>query len=507
MDFLKAAGCAAAALGLLAAIPSGAQTLLVDESFDGPAFKNAWIKKGSGAAFDPEEKALRFTSEKPGEDYLILNLDTEKFRGKRVQMEAEVKGKDLSQSTTNYFNSKLKITYKTGGTQHNPEAKRKTGTYDWWKPTLVTFIPEDAAGMHVTIGLQDVTGSLWIKNLRIVEVPVYNGQPYTPSTEPLPKTPKFRGVDTAISNWTEKDFIDLKAWNVNIIRYQMLPYKRPINTRELFSEWIDAEMPKIDAFLKLVEKYGMKAVIDLQVGPGTDNSELGSNRMSWDLRDQDLLIEVWRKMSAHFKGNKSIYAYDILNEPREDDYVYTPGGGVEWQLLLERAIKAIREIDPDTPILVEATCWSGPNGFRQLKPVNGKNLIYSPHFYSPHLYTHQGIHDKRPPCKYPGVIAGEQWNKERIRKELEPVIEFQRKYNVPMYIGEFSVVAWAEGGDQWLKDSIEVFEEYGWDWCYHSFREYYGWSLEQEGGPKDHKPSADNARKRVMLEFFGRNGK
>jgi len=507
MGILKTSACAALLAGLACSAQLSAQSVVFEERFDSPDFKNAWTKVGSGGVFDPEEKAVRFVSVKPGEDYLICRLDEKAFQGKRVQLEADVKGKDLSKSATSYFNSKLKISYKSGNSKQYPEAKRKTGTYDWWRSGVVTFIPENATDIELTIGLQDVTGSYWVKDLRIVEVPVYNGQPYTPSTEPLQKTTKFRGIDTAKSNWTEKDFADLKAWNVNIIRYQMVPFKRPINTRELFSAWIDAELPKLDAFIDLAEKHGMKTVVDLQVGPGTDNSELGSNRMSWDPKDQELLVEVWRKMAAHFKDRKSIYAYDPLNEPREDDFVYVPGGGVEWQMLVERIVKAIREIDAETPILIEATCWSNPNGFLQLKPVNGKNLVYSPHFYSPHLYTHQGIYDKRPPCKYPGMIGNELWNKDRIKRELEPVIEFQRKHNVPIFVGEFSVVRWAEGGDQWLKDAIDVFEENGWDWCYHSFREYHGWSLEHEGEPKNPVASPDNARKRAMLQFFERNSK
>jgi endoglucanase len=425
MELLKGALLLA---GTLCVLPLGAQTVLFEESFDNPEFKKGWRTEGAGGVFDPVEKAVRFTSAKAGADYLIFPLDEKLLRGKRIQLEAEVKGRDLSQSATPYFNSKLKISFDSKETcEHNPEAKRKTGTYDWWKATSVFFVPQDASNVKLTIGLQDVTGSYWVKNLRVSEIPVYQGQPYTASTAPLQKTTKYRGVDTARrAGWSEQDFIDLRKWNVNIIRYQMLPFEKiPIKTREQFSAWIDIEMKKIDAFLVLVRKYGMKAVLDLQVGPGTDNSELGSNRMSWDIKDQDLLIEVWRKMAAHYKGNPDIYAYDVLNEPREDDFVYVPGGGVEWQLLLERAIKAIREIDSDTPILVEATCWSNPNGFQLLKPINGRNLIYSPHFYSPHSYTHQLIYNPAVSA-YPRKIGGEYWDKERLRKELEPVVEFQR---------------------------------------------------------------------------------
>lgn len=492
-----------------ASFPGLAQTLIFEESFAEPGFEGRWKSSGAGGVYDPIEKAVRFTSLKPGGDYLIYHLDGALLQGRRIQFEAEVKGRDLTQSRTSYFNSKLKISFTSVQGNGNPEARRKTGTYDWWKTTKLFHCPPDAGNIHITIGLQDITGTYWVKNLRIYDVPVYPGQPYTASTEPVQKASRFRGIDTGRrEGWSEQDFIDLKKWNVNIIRYQMLPYGIPISTRKEYEAWIDIEMKKIDRFLVLVRKYGMKAVIDLQKGPGT-HSELGSNLMSWDIRDQDLLVSTWQKLAAHYKGNRDvIYGYDILNEPREDDFIYTPGGGVEWQLLAERVIKAIRTADPDTPIIVEAAEWSNPKGFRNLKPINGGNLIYSPHFYSPHTYTHQFVHRYfKTGYSYPGTINGEEWNKERLRRELAPVREFQKKYNVPIFLGEFSAIRWANGADRWLQDAIELFEEYGWDWCYHSFREYQGWDLEKEGPRDEPRFSEDNPRKRVLLKFFEKNEK
>ncbi|MPM97310.1 hypothetical protein SDC9_144483 [bioreactor metagenome] len=169
-----------------------------------------------------------------------------------------------------------------------------------------------------------------------------------------------------------------------------------------------------------------------------------------------------------------------------------------WADISEQLVKAIREIDPDTPIITEPD-------FTRTRPIAGKNIIYSPHFYSPHSYTHQGVLGQVR-WSYPGVIDGVYWDKEQLRVSMKDAIEFQKKYNVPIFVGEFSVINWAKGGDRYLKDMIELFEEYGWDWTYHAFREYPGWSVEHEGIDW-HKivPSADNPRKQVLLEALGRN--
>ena len=68
-------------------------------------------------------------------------------------------------------------------------------------------------------------------------------------------------------------------------------------------------------------------------------------------------------------------------------------------------------------------------------------------------------------------------------------------------MGEFSAVAWAPGAADWLRDAISLFEEYGWDWTYHAFREWPPWSVEHEGPDAAHMaPSADNPRKRALLD-------
>lgn len=50
---------------------------------------------------------------------------------------------------------------------------------------------------------------------------------------------------------------------------------------------------------------------------------------------------------------------------------------------------------------------------------------------------------------------------------------------MPILVGEFSVVRWApkEDAERYLADLVELFEEFGWSWCYHGLRDYHGWSL------------------------------
>ena len=91
---------------------------------------------------------------------------------------------------------------------------------------------------------------------------------------------------------------------------------------------------------------------------------------------------------------------------------------------------------------------------------------------------------------------------------LAPVREFQLAYNVHIYVGEFSAIRWAPGAADYLRDCIELFEEYDWDWTYHAYREWDGWSVEHGSDPKDHQPAEEPTdRKKLLLSWFARNKK
>ena len=71
----------------------------------------------------------------------------------------------------------------------------------------------------------------------------------------------------------------------------------------------------------------------------------------------------------------------------------------------------------------------------------------------------------------------------------------------------FSCIRWAPGADQYVKDLIDLFEEYGWDWSYHAFREWQGWSAEHSDDPAVMDPVPTTGRKEVLLKAFEKNGK
>jgi hypothetical protein len=67
----------------------------------------------------------------------------------------------------------------------------------------------------------------------------------------------------------------------------------------------------------------------------------------------------------------------------------------------------------------------------------------------------------------------------------QTILNLQAQYGFPIFIGEFSAyTASVTNGNgnpsatDWVKDSLAYFQTKGFSWCYHSWREYYGWDAE-----------------------------
>jgi hypothetical protein len=222
---------------------------------------------------------------------------------------------------------------------------------------------------------------------------------------------------------------------------------------------------------------------------------------------QEKFVRVWEHLATRYKGSTSIWGYDLVNEPVES---FIEEGCDDWQALAERTARAIRAIDPVRTLIVEPAAWGGPGGLADLVPLSVSNVVYSVHMYLPHAFTHQGVHGPGPSYRYPGMIDGKLWDKAQLEAALQPVIEFQRRYGVHIYIGEFSAIRWAPEGSaaRYLSDVIDLFEAHGWDWTYHAFREWHGWSVEHGTDRSDILPAGTPTdRQRLLQGWFSRNVK
>ena len=356
-----------------------------------------------------------------------------------------------------------------------------------------------ASPARIVLGLQDTSGkvSFDLSTLRIrpgrISWPITNEMHRCEYGGDI--TPR-RGVMSPSRDMTEDDFRTLREWGATLLRYQMNVPNRDRGLDKI-GPWIDGRLDHLDSFvLPMAEKYGILVAVDLHAAPGGVNASRDM-AMFHDAACAAYFVELWRRIAKRFGGRRGLYGYDLVNEPVQTVEALPD---CDFWNLQRRAAEAIREIDPETPIIVEANLMDSPAAFAFLSPLTLTNVIYEVHMYNPAAFTHQNLREEaRPGPVYPD--PGKKWDKAYLRRILTPVRDFQQKHGARIFAGEFSAVAWAQGAENYLRDCIALFEEYGWDWTYHAFRQWPGWSVEHGGPDARHLvPCDDTPRKRALLE-------
>jgi hypothetical protein len=439
--------------------------------------------------------------------HIQVPLPVEKVRGAKLVLSARVKAEGVSAKPQSWNGIKFMVPMAADGAKTWPQAEIGVGTFDWRPVTWQLYVPDTATEMVLVLGLEQVTGRVWFDDVKIaVRRPRAAAAP-GPAPGPVYKghgLPRLRGA--MVSNDIDAESLRVlgKEWNANLIRWQLIGWLGSGQGVDLakFDEVLETHLKKLDAALPLCEKYGLMVVVDLHAPPGGSHD---SNLFN-DPACQRKFVEAWEKMARRYKDARAVWGYDLLNEPVEGTYAE---GCADWQDLAERAAQAIRAIDPARAIICEPAQGGGPAGLRELRPLGVPNVVYSVHMYLPHVFTHQGVFEStKKPYAYPGEIEGVRWDKARLEAALKPAADFQKAYNVHIYIGEFSAIRWAPEGSagRYIGDLIDIFEANGWDWTYHAFREWQGWSAEHGPDKADASPAkSPTDRQQLLRKWYAKN--
>jgi len=452
--------------------------------------------------------------------YATKQIDLSDFAQCMLEARVRCRGENVVRDPRPARGIKLSLHYDNpvgGGRCYPFAAAPEEGAFGWTNLELmVSFGEVPPAKGSLVLGLQQTSGRV---EFDLTSFSCGKAPPLFPLEdnsrqvrypERIASLPRMRGVmGRGCCQNTEQDIEDLKNYGANLIRLQMNGFgaDRPLKNGKAktladWDKWFAKNLDHAEEVLGWLEKRGMMMVLDLHNPPLKGYGKDGD--VFYVQANADRLISAWREIAARFKGRKGIYGYDIMNEPWQNRRALPD---CDYWNLQRRAAEAIREVDPDATIVIESNEWDSPGAFEYLKALDMDNVVYQVHMYRPGAFTHQGANGSARPSverllSYPNKEKG--WDKDYLRRQLESVRKFQQRHNAKIYVGEFSACIYGPGAGQYLRDCISIFEEYGWDWTYHSFREALWWNVETVIDEATGKPvpNRDNDRFRALVDGF-----
>lgn len=259
----------------------------------------------------------------------------------------------------------------------------------------------------------------------------------------------------------------------------------------------------LDGALALCDRYGLGCVLALRF----DQRLLFAEAAQWGA-----FVAQWGALAQRYVGRYAGLAFDLLDRPHAPDTLpeealaalgaarlspaaarrpQPPGanGGRAWNALALNATRAIRAIDERRTLVVESNQSAGAAAFAHLRPTRDPHTIYSFHCFEPEAFTLQGVagmdddprsrgseqgssHDPaQGTFSYPGVVAGERWDRSRLQSVFDPVVAFRRTYEAPVYLGAFGASAGAprQGQLTWVRSLLSLCHGHGIGWAYWTY--------------------------------------
>lgn len=270
-----------------------------------------------------------------------------------------------------------------------------------------------------------------------------------------------------------------------------------IGNADQFEGLAPEDLKQLKVVLDAAHAAGVKVVLTMISLPGARwrqlNGRKNDDRLWRDVKFMAQAEQFWRQLAGELKAHPAIVGYNPLNEPHPErgDGLYdfwTQDIG-EWQArrrgssfdpneFNRRMVAAIRRVDTNTRVILDAAIYAAAPAFAIMEPVNDAGVLYSVHMYEPYEFTNLKQNAGR--FKYPGPVeVGEarrpiEWNAAELEKFLQPVTDWARRHQIPanrILVGEFGCNRMVPGAKEYLNDLVAVFEKQRWHWAFYAYRE------------------------------------
>lgn len=243
----------------------------------------------------------------------------------------------------------------------------------------------------------------------------------------------------------------------------------------------ESSLKYVEDCIKWCKKYDLHIILVLHTNAGVPYDEHeSSGSLFLDFRMQERFIRLWSALSARLFLYEDFLAFEISNQLIEDTQAQ------KWNELVKRCIAAIRRYAPSIKILIGGVQSNSLDTIRLLEPPIDNNIVYSLHCYEPMIISRQHTYwVKSMPSglkiSYPQTAKETPKNSHKYdtfcpRPLFESnsvgqpffevlfgeVVSMAEYYDIPLYCGEFGVIALADPGDAlvWFTDITAVFKKY-----------------------------------------------
>ena len=271
---------------------------------------------------------------------------------------------------------------------------------------------------------------------------------------------------------------------------------------------VQSDLATLIATIDRAHAAGLKVVVAPLSLPGArwiqNNGNVYDGRLWTDKAYWAQSAAYWRDLAKALKGHPGIAAYNLINEPTPEKgnglaehpdaatarawYAAHRGSAQDIILFYQGVIAAIREVDPDTPIMLDAGWYAAADGFAYWPGgLDDPALLYAFHMYEPYEATSAPNLKRNPRFLYPGDVWGQHWDAARVATYLGQPLAWADAHGVPrnrMVAGEFGCMRALPFCPAYLDDVLGVLEPAGVHWAFYSFREdvWDGMDYELGGG-------------------------
>lgn len=292
------------------------------------------------------------------------------------------------------------------------------------------------------------------------------------------------------------------------------PEKRDflIGDADKYEGLVAADLKTLRAALDRADKAGLKVVIAPLSLPGMrwaqNNDKKFDGRLWQDKAYWTQAAAFWRDLAAALKDHPAVAAYNIINEPAPEKegglaehvsvadmrawYTDKAGSARDLPAFYDTVIKAIREVDPVTPVMADSGWYAAADAFSYWPAkLTDDRVLYSFHMYEPYAATSAPNMKREKPYRYPGVVpygeAEQKWDAERVQAYLAQPVEWADSRGIArnrMVAGEFGCMRRLPFCTQYLEDVLTPLEANNLHWAFYSFREDAWDGMDYELGDK-----------------------